>query len=162
MNARQTTVRMSVDLDVPTHVAFERICRIEEYPEYRTGVLRVTARSETESRWELAEAVFTVRIRRQEPDRLLHWQAVTGPVCEEIVTVQPLSAQRSRISVEATGPGDLMSQLALDVIEFKRAVERDHPHSGHHANELRAESYRHRSNWRDGLLYGRSGGGEPH
>jgi hypothetical protein len=162
MNAGQTTVRMSVELDVPTHVAFERICRMEEHPGYRTGVLRVTARSETEYRWELAEAVFTARIRRREPDHLLHWQTVTGPVCEEIVTVQPLSPLRSRITVEATGPGDLMPLLALDVIAFKRAVERDHPYSGHYANELPATSFRHRSNWRDGLLYGRTGGGEPH
>jgi hypothetical protein len=162
MNARQTTVRMSVELDVPDRVAFERICRVEDYPRYRTGVLRVQTRSETEHRWELAEAVFTARIRRREPDHLLHWQAVTGPTCEEIITVEPLSALRSRFVVEATGPGDLMSQLALDVIEFKRAVERDHPCGGHYANELPTGSFRHRSNWRDGLLYGRTGAGEQH
>ncbi|GIJ52237.1 hypothetical protein Val02_91230 [Virgisporangium aliadipatigenens] len=162
MSARQTTVRMSVELDVPDRVAFERICRIEDHPQYRTGVLRVQTRSETEFRGELAESVFTARIRRREPDHLLHWQTVTGPTYEEIVTVEPVSTLRSRIIVEATGPGDLMSQLALDVIEFKRAVERDHPHGGHHANELPPASFRHRSNWRDGLLYGRTGAGEPH
>src|SRR5688572_23604035 len=110
MSARQSTVRRSAELDVPARVAFERICRVEDYPLVRDGVLRVSARSATEHRWELDETVFTARVRECRPDHLLRWQAVTGPVCEEILSVRALSPLRCLVCVTAVGPGELMAR----------------------------------------------------
>lgn len=148
---------------MPAHIAYERMCRVEEYPLYRAGVSRVTTLSDTSHRWELAGgacavagAGLTVQVDERRPDALLRWHSVDGPACAETVTIRSLSPRRSRLTVEVSGPVALLEHLVTDLIEFKRRVEQDHPATGHHVNERPVASFRHRSNWHDGRLRGRT------
>jgi hypothetical protein len=159
MYRRGATVRRTVDLDVPAHVAYERMCRIEEYPTFRAGVRKVTALSETIHRWELTGTVFTARLDERSPDTLLRWHSVEGPSCAERVVVEVLAPRRCRVVVESSGPPDLLADLTVDLAWFRRQVERDHPFLGHHLNERLTSGFLHRSNWRDGLLHGPPGAG---
>lgn len=134
MDGPGTTARGSVDLAVPAHVAYERLCR---------------------HRWELGRGAFTAEVDERRPDELLRWHAVDGPVYQETLLVQPLSARRSRVTATATGEPALVAGVVADLSEFKRRVEGEPP--AHHVNERPATDCRHRSNWRDSLLSGPAG-----
>lgn len=156
------TDRRSIDVNVPAHVTFERICRVEEYPRFRAGVRAVHALSETRHRWELAVHAFTARLDERRPDALLSWHSIDGAACGETLSVRPLSPRRSRLTVETTGPRHLIGQIAADLVAFKRLVERDHPPVGHHVNERAFTPARNRPNWRESRLNGRTSTGEQH
>jgi uncharacterized membrane protein len=141
-----------VELDVPAHITYERICRTDEYPLFRRGVRAVVPLSATRYRWELAGASFTATIDECRPDELLRWRSVEGPACGETVTIEPLSPRRSRLTVDVTAPRALLAGLVADLAEFKRRVEHDHPPVGHHVNERPAAACRHQSNWREDLI----------
>ena len=160
METRGAAVRRTVEIAVPAHVAYERMCRIEEYPLFRHQVREVSALSEDVHRWELAGASFTAQLDERQPDRLLRWHSVDGPECEEVVAIRPLSPQRCLVTVELNGPATLIDGLAADLPEFKRRVERDHPPLGHFVNERPPTFNRHRSNWRDQRMIGRTSNGE--
>jgi hypothetical protein len=159
MDAPGTTLRGTVELDVPAHVAYERMCRMEEYPLFRHRVRQVTAVSDTLHRWELAETAFTAHLDERCAEGMLRWHSVEGPQCAERVEVRPITPRRSQLTVESSGPPDLVAQLAADLAEFKRHVERDHPPVGHFVNERPAASFRHRSNCRDDRMHGATSDG---
>ena len=137
MDVPGTTARGSVELAVPAHVAYERLCR---------------------HRWELGGAAFTAEGDERRPDELLRWHAVDGPVYHETLLVQPLSPHRSRVTATATGEPALVATVVADLSEFKRRVEGEPP--AHHANERPATDCRHRPNWRDSLVAAPTPGGQ--
>jgi hypothetical protein len=151
--------RRSVELQVPAHVAYERLCRTDEYGEFRAGVRDVRPLAENAYLWELADIRFTARVVEQLPDRLLRWQSVHGPAWAETIAITPLSPQRSRVTIDTSGPPAMLAQVTADLSEFKRRLERDHPQVGHFVNERPTMAYRHRSNWRDDLCDGATADG---
>jgi hypothetical protein len=153
-------VLRTVEIAVPAHVAYERMCRIEEYPLFRHQVREVLALSDDTLRWDLPGASFTAQLDMREPDRLLRWHSVDGPDCTETVTIKPLSPQRCLVTAELNGPATIVDGLAADLPEFKRRVEHDHPPLGHFVNERPPTLNRHRSNWREQRMIGRTSTGE--
>lgn len=160
MEMRGAAVRRTVVVEVPAHVAYERMCRIEEYPFFRHQVREVSALSEDVHRWELAGTSFTVQMDERQPDRLLRWHSTDGPVCDEVVAIKELTPRRCQVTVELNGPATLVDGLAVDLPEFKRRLEQDHPQVGHFVNERPSGDWRHRSNWRDQRMIGRTSAGE--
>ena len=160
METRGAAVRRTVEIAVPAHIAYERICRIEEYPLFRHQVREVSAVTEDTHYWDIDGTGFTARLDVRQPDRLLQWHSVDGPFCTETVAIEPLSPQRCLVTVELNGPATLIDGLAADLPEFKRQVEHDYPPAGHHVNELPPTLNRRRSNWRDQRMIGRTSTGE--
>jgi hypothetical protein len=160
METRGAAVRRTVEIAVPAHIAYERMCRIEEYPLFRHQVREVSALSDDTLRWELPGESFTARLDAREQDRLLQWHSVDGPECTETVTIKPLSPQRCLVTAELSGPATIVDGLAADLPEFKRRVEHDHPPVGHFVNERPPTFNRHRSNWREQRMIGRTSTGE--
>jgi uncharacterized membrane protein len=159
MEMRGAAVRRTVVVEVPAHVAYERMCRIEEYPTFRHQVREVSALSEDIHRWNLTGTSFTVQLDERQPDRLLRWHSVDGPPCEEIVAIRELTPRRCQVTVELNGPATLVDGLAADLPEFKRRLEQDHPQVGHYVNERPVGDGQHRSNWRERRMIGRSSTG---
>jgi uncharacterized membrane protein len=159
MEMRGAAVRRTVVVEVPAHVAFERMCRIEEYPLFRHQVREVSALTEDLHRWDLAGTSFTVQLDERQPDRLLRWHSIDGPPCEELVAVKELTPRRCQVTVELTGPAWLVDGLAADLPEFKRLVEQNHPRVGHFVNERPVTDGQHRSNWRERRMIGRTSTG---
>jgi hypothetical protein len=159
MEMRGAAVRRTVVVEVPAHVAYERMCRIEEYPLFRHQVREVSALTEDVHRWDIAGSSFTVQLDERQPDRLLRWHSLDGPRCEEVVAVKELTPRRCQVTVELTGPATLVDGLAADLPEFKRLVEHDHPRVGHFVNERPVTDGQHRSNWRDRRMIGRTSTG---
>jgi hypothetical protein len=160
MEMRGAAVRRTVVVEVPAHVAYERMCRIEDYPLFRHQVREVSALSEDVHRWELAGTTFTVQMDERQPDRLLRWHSTDGPPCDEVVAVKELTPRRCQVTIELNGPATLVDGLAFDLPEFKRQLEQDHPQVGHFVNERPSGDWRHRSNWRDQRMIGRTSAGE--
>jgi hypothetical protein len=159
MEMRGAAVRRTAVVEVPAHVAFERMCRIEEYPYYRHQVREVSALSEDVHRWDIAGASFTVQLDERQPDRLLRWHSIDGPPCDEVVAIKELTPRRCQVTVELNGPATLVDGLAVDLPEFKRLLEQAHPQVGHFVNERPAVDGHHRSNWRDRRMIGRTNAG---
>jgi len=136
-------VRGSIEVGVPARVAYERLCRVEEYPRFHRGVRRVTAVSETDLRWECDNGAFTARVTDRQPDHFLRWRALDGPRRSETVVVQALPSGRCRITVETTGP---RPDLAL----LKEYVEAGAGPRRPHGNERPVRAAR--SNWPDARL----------
>lgn len=160
METRGAAVRRTVEIAVPAHIAYERICRVEEYPLFRHQVRAVSALADDTLRWELPGVSFTAVFDVREQDRVVRWHTVDGPDCTETVTIHPLSPQRCLVTVDLSGPATIVDGLAADLPEFKRRVEQDHPPVGHFVNERPPTFARHRSNWREQRMIGRTSTGE--
>jgi len=46
-----STVRESIDVSVPVHIAYERLCHFEDYPQFMQGVQEVTQVSDDLAHW---------------------------------------------------------------------------------------------------------------
>jgi uncharacterized membrane protein len=99
-----STVRDSIDVAVPSRVAYERLCHFEDYPQFMSGVQQVTQLSENMAHWVMdlggTQTEFNARITERRPGELLAWQAVDGPQLAEKVTFQDISATECRIIAE--------------------------------------------------------------
>jgi ribosome-associated toxin RatA of RatAB toxin-antitoxin module len=134
-------VRESVDVAVPVHVAYERLCHFEEYPQFMTDVQEVTQISDDMAHWVMdfdgTAAEFDARITDQRPDELLAWQTIDGPRLAEKMTFQRLAEDRTRIVAEldldakAFMPSEAHAKQAIDrrlkadLASFKQYIEAD-------------------------------------
>lgn len=135
-------VRESIDVDVPLHVAYERMCHFEEYPQFMGGVREVTQISADISHWVMefdgTPAEFDARVVDRRPDELLAWESVDGPHLTETVMFESLSDDSTRIVAElelearalmpsaAYGEESLDRRLKADLDGFKHYIE-EHP-----------------------------------
>ena len=138
-----STVRESIEVAVPSRVAYERLSHFEDYPQFMSGVQQVVQLSENVAHWvmDLAgrQTEFDARITERRPGELLAWQAIDGPRLAEKVIFQQLSADRCRIIAEIdvdarlVMPDDpdledsLDRQLRADMSNLKEFVETGRP-----------------------------------
>jgi uncharacterized membrane protein len=134
-------VRESVDVAVPVHVAYERLCHFEEYPHFMSGVQEVTQISDDRAHWVMdlagTHTEFDARITDQRLDEVLAWKAIDGPRLKEKVTFQRLADDRTRIVAEldldakAFMPSEVHAKQSLDrrlkadLASFKQYIEAD-------------------------------------
>src|SRR3954471_11090104 len=133
-----STVRESIDVAVPVHIAYERLCHFEDYPRFMEGVHEVTQVSDDMAHWvmevEGRTTEFNARVTEL-PDELVAWQSIDGPRIAEKMMFQELSADRTRIvcelelDISAYLPNDthaedmLDRRLKADLTGLKRYVE---------------------------------------
>jgi uncharacterized membrane protein len=134
-----STVRESIDVAVPSRVAYERLCHFEDYPQFMSGVQQVTQLSDNMAHWVMdlagTQTEFNARITERRPGELLAWQAIDGPKLSEKVMFQALSDTQCRITTELDidakqlMPSDkharesLNRQLKADLTGLKQYVE---------------------------------------
>src|SRR3954471_8968229 len=133
-----STVRESIDVAVPVHIAYERLCHFEDYPRFMEGVHEVTQVSDDMAHWVMEvdgrTTEFNARVTEL-PDELVAWQSIDGPRIAEKMMFQELSEERTRIVCEleldiaAYLPNDthaedmLDRRLKADLTGLKRYVE---------------------------------------
>src|SRR4051812_26084365 len=118
-----STVRETIDVAVPVHIAYERLCHLEDYPRFMEGVHEVTQVSDDMAHWvmevEGRTTEFNARVTEL-PDELVAWQSIDGPRIAEKMMFQELSADRTRIICEleleaaAYLPNDAHAEDMLD------------------------------------------------
>lgn len=135
-----STVRGSIDVAVPSGVAYEELSHLENYPHFMAGVTDVTPLSPTTAHMvmELAgnRTEFDACVITDRPGEMLSWETIDGPHLSETVRFERLSESTTRVIAElqcdATQflPSETQAQevlsrrLKADLAGFKQYVER--------------------------------------
>jgi uncharacterized membrane protein len=152
-----STVRDSIDVAVPVRVAYERMCRFEDFPRFRPGVRQVSPPIGDLAHWAMdldnSHTEFKARITDRRPDELLTWQAVDGPRLVETVRFVELTDDRTRIVAELDVDAQrllttdthaqewLMRWLKADLIGLKEYIEHDTPAARTRSQLPREDTY---------------------
>jgi hypothetical protein len=134
-----STVRQSIDIGVPAHLAYEQLCHLENYPQFMTGFTDARPLSPDTAHLVLhvgnSHAEFDARIVDMRPDELISWKSMDGPEVCETMRLKPLSATRTRVTAqldidaaqlmpsESQAKEMLSRQLKADLSSFKQYVE---------------------------------------
>jgi len=134
-----STVRQSIDVAVPAHLAYEQLCHLENYPQFMKGFTDARPLSPDAAHLVLhvgdAQTEFDARIIDLRPDELVSWKSIAGPEVCETMQLKALSATRTRVTAqldietaqfmpsEAHAKEMLTRQLKADLSSFKQYVE---------------------------------------
>jgi hypothetical protein len=134
-----STVRQSIDVAVPAHLAYEQLCHLENYPQFMKGFTDARPLSPDAAHLVLhvgnSHAEFDARIIDLRPDELVSWKSTDGPEVCETMRLKALSANRTRITAqldidaaqlmpsESHAKEMLTRQLKADLSSFKQYVE---------------------------------------
>ena len=134
----------SIEVAVPTQVAYDQWTQFEEFPKFMDGVERVVQRDDRTLDWtaEIAgrRTEWTAVITDQTPDTRIAWKSVTGDENAGAVLFEPLDAQHTKVTlkldadpeglIETAGAnlGFLERRVKGDLERFKGFIEsRDQP-----------------------------------
>jgi uncharacterized membrane protein len=134
-----TSVRKSIDVDVPVTTAYNQWTQFEEFPQFMEGVERVTQLDDTHTHWKTSiggvDREFDATITEQQPDQRVAWRSTSGPEQSGQVTFEPLGANQTRVSVQLDWePEGVVEQagsalnlddrrVAGDLERFKKYIE---------------------------------------
>jgi uncharacterized membrane protein len=125
-----TTVKESIEVDVPVRTAYNQWTQFEEFPSFMEGVQSVTQIDDTHLRW-VAEIggkrrEWQAEVVDQVPDQKIAWRATDGDGPNGIVEFEPLGEDKTLIAVEmAYEPESVSEQLASAIGVDSRQVRRD-------------------------------------
>jgi uncharacterized membrane protein len=142
-----STVKESIDVEVPLHRAYNQWTQFEEFPRFMSGVEEVRQTDDRHCHWTTkvagARREFDTEIVDQLPDARISWRTVSGDVRQKgVVTFQPLDDAHTRVSLamefdphgvaERTGDmlGVLDRQVKGDLKRFKDFIEERGQESG--------------------------------
>ncbi|MDP9798026.1 ribosome-associated toxin RatA of RatAB toxin-antitoxin module [Catenuloplanes nepalensis] len=134
-----STVKQAIEVGAPLHAVYEQLSHFENYPQFMSGVQEVTQLSSTKTHWIMdldgQRREFDAQITECRPDELVAWRATNGPAFSEVITLKPMTAERTQIiaqmdaDVAALMPSDrhaqdsLSRRLKADLTSFKRLME---------------------------------------
>jgi uncharacterized membrane protein len=129
----------SVDVAVPVRVAYNQWTQFETFPEFMSGVDRITQETPTRTHWVTSiggvRREFDATITEQQPDERVAWRADNGPTQAGVVTFHRLSNDTTRVHLqlelepegvaERAGAvtGVLGHSLQGDLVRFKEFIE---------------------------------------
>lgn len=135
----KTTVRESIEVEVPVRTAYNQWTQFEEFPKFMRDVREVKQLDEKRLYWraEIAgvETEWESEITSQQPDKRIAWESTSGVKSAGVVTFAPLSTDRTKITVnmsydpeglvESVGDflGIVQNSLKADVEKFKEFIE---------------------------------------
>ncbi|MEU6577578.1 SRPBCC family protein [Streptomyces sp. NPDC046805] len=126
-----STVRESVEVDVPVRTAYNQWTQFEEFPNFMEGVEEVVQIDDIHNHWTTkiagVERDFDTEIVDQLPDDRITWRSISGaPQQRGMVRFQSLGDDRTRVElvmdVEASGPAETVADL---IGTFDRRVKGD-------------------------------------
>lgn len=134
-----STVKQAIEVGAPLHAVYEQLSHFENYPQFMSGVQEVTQLSSTKTHWIMdldgERREFDAQITECRTDELVAWRATNGPAFSEVITLKPMTAERTQIvaqmdaDVAALMPSDrhaqdsLSRRLKADLTSFKRLME---------------------------------------
>jgi uncharacterized membrane protein len=115
-------IEQSVEIQVPAHIAYNRLTQFEDYPRFMSEVESAQQIDDTHVRWttKIGEHSrnWNSEIVEQQPDRFIAWRNVDGPVSTGRVDVEALGSDSSRVTFT------LESDAALPASEGENAMAR--------------------------------------
>ncbi|MER5465996.1 SRPBCC family protein [Streptomyces sp. NPDC002668] len=142
-----STVKESVEVEVPVHTAYNQWTQFEEFPKFMEGVEEVTQLDNTHNHWTTkiggVRREFDTEIVDQLPDERIAWRTISGDTQQMgMVHFQRLDDTHTRVElvmdVEPTGAADkAASAVGLidrrvkdDMRRFKEFIEERGEESG--------------------------------
>jgi uncharacterized membrane protein len=141
-----TTVTESVEVAVPVRTAYHQWTQFEEFPRFMGGVSEVRQVSDTQTHWVTTiggvTREFDAEITEQLPDRRVAWMSTSGMKQAGMVDIEPVAADRSRVTVRmdyeprgiaekaADAMGILTRQVRGDLDRFREFIEERGTESG--------------------------------
>ena len=130
-------IEQSVEIGVAANVAYNQLTQFAEYPRFMEEVESAEQVDDTHVRWTTKVGQHArdwhSEIVEQQPDQVIEWRNVDGPVSTGRVEVQALGESNSRVTFtvesEAGGAGEaadaMARQLGENLQRLKQLVERD-------------------------------------
>ena len=149
-----TTVKESIEVDVPVSTAYNQWTQFEEFPSFMEGVQSVTQVDDTHLRW-VAEVggkrrEWNAEIVDQVPDQKIAWRATDADGPNGIVEFEPLGQDKTLITIEMAYEAEGLTeqlgsavgvdsrQVKSDLERFKQLIESRGVESGAWRGEVRA------------------------
>jgi uncharacterized membrane protein len=134
-----TTIERSIEVDVPTRVAYDQWTQFEDFPHFMEGVEQVRQVDDTHVHWEAEIAgvrrQWDAEITEQLPDTRVAWRSLDGTRNTGTVTFEPLDSHRTavvlQLDIEPEGfaekagatLGIIERRAAGDLKRFKQFIE---------------------------------------
>jgi len=132
-------VQQAVEIGAPLHAVYEQLATFENYPQFMTGVERVTRIGDDQTHWimdvEGSRREFDAQITERTLDERVSWATVGGPLLSETITLRPIGEARTQIVAQLEAdvayllPSDrhgqetLAKRLKADLNTFKGLIE---------------------------------------
>ena len=132
-------VQQAVEIGAPLHAVYEQLATFENYPQFMTGVERVTRIGDDQTHWimdvEGDRREFDAQITERTLDERVSWATVGGPLLSETITLRPIGEARTQIVAQLEAdiayllPSDrhgqetLAKRLKADLNTFKGLIE---------------------------------------
>lgn len=134
-----STVRESIDVNVPVRAAYDQFTQFEEFPRFMDSVHEVRQLDDKRLHWKadvMGKPIeWDAEICEQIPDKKIAWRSTSGTPNEGVVTFQSLSGSRTRVtlqmsyepqdSVESIGDalGAVRREAKSNLKKFKEMIE---------------------------------------
>jgi carbon monoxide dehydrogenase subunit G len=132
-------VQQAVEIGAPLHTVYEQLATFENYPQFMSGVQRVTPIGNDQTHWVLDveghRREFDAQITECSLDERVAWATVQGPHLAETLTLRPMGETRTQLvaQLEADvafllpsarhGRETLSRRLKADLNTFKSLIE---------------------------------------
>ncbi|MFI7541283.1 SRPBCC family protein [Actinoplanes sp. NPDC049599] len=132
-------VQQAVEIGAPLHAVYEQLATFENYPQFMTGVQRVTRVGADRTHWimevEGHRREFDAQITERSLDQRVSWATTEGPLLAETITLRPMGEARTQIVAQLEAdvayllPSDrhgqetLSRRLKADLNTFKGLIE---------------------------------------
>ena len=119
-----STVRTSVDVEVPVRTAYDQWTQFESFPQFMDGVDSITQTTDTRTHWVVTidgvTREFDTEITEQVPDRLIAWRSVGGDTGGHTgrVTFEEKEPSRTRVDIEFGWEPEGLVEKAGAVLNF--------------------------------------------
>jgi uncharacterized membrane protein len=140
-------IQEAVDVDVPLSVAYNQWTQFESFPQFMSGVERVTQVDDTHNHWVTtvmgATREFDTEIIDQQPDRRIAWRSTGGDTKHiGLVTFEPLAEDQTRVNIlmewepegltEKVGSAVMIDEVQVrkDAHRFKEFIEHRQAETG--------------------------------
>ena len=96
-------VEDSIEVEVPVSTAYNQWTQFEDFPNFMQDVIEVRQVDDTHLHWRARiagkEEEWDAEITNQIPDRRIAWKSTSGPPNSGAVTFQPISDNRTRVTL---------------------------------------------------------------
>lgn len=133
------TYEKSIDVTVPVRTAYDQWTQFELFPEFMSGVERITQTDNTHTHWVTSiggvRREFDAEITEQRPDERVAWHSTNGPDQAGVVTFHRLDDATTRVHLQLElSPDDITEKAGAvtgvighriqgDLDKFKEFVE---------------------------------------
>ena len=124
------TIEKSMDINVPVRTAYNQWTQFEEFPRFMEGVESVKQLDDTTLQWVAnvggERKEWKARITEQVPDHHIAWRSEGGEFTSGVVSFQPLSPDKARVTVRLNyEPKGVTEKLGDMLGMVSRRVEGD-------------------------------------